>query len=101
MPHRQNCVPLDDKKIALLIDAAWKETVAIGHTIIEAPGSWAPSGVDIDVEGTMIPGELLDFFTEITNLGTGSNWFQKRKTVKSFLFLWLVSKEKQSQHKQE
>lgn len=31
----QSCVPLDDKKIALLIDAAWKETVPIGHTIIE------------------------------------------------------------------
>eukprot|EP00434_Breviolum_minutum_P029128 symbB.v1.2.025768.t1/scaffold2523.1/size146632/2 len=31
----QSCVPLDDKKIALLIDAAWKENVAIGHTIIE------------------------------------------------------------------
>lgn len=27
---------MDDKKIALLIDAAWKENVAIGHTIIEA-----------------------------------------------------------------
>ena len=35
---RQSCVPLDDKKIALLIDAAWKETVPIGHTIIEAKG---------------------------------------------------------------
>ena len=33
---RQSCVPLDDKKIALLIDAAWKELVPMGTELIQA-----------------------------------------------------------------
>ncbi|CAK9043385.1 unnamed protein product [Durusdinium trenchii] len=32
---RQSCVPLDDKKIALLIDAAWKENVPMGKELIQ------------------------------------------------------------------